>query len=107
MTPSATRFIGELTLRTLSRNPVASDMFDDMVDWVPEHISLADEADLFLIAPCTANVIAKLACGIADDLLSCTALACAAPIAIAPAMNTRMWDHPATVDNVAKLTERN
>lgn len=106
MTLSATRFIGRITLSTLSRHPVAVDMFDEDVEWVPEHISLADKANLFLVAPCTANVIAKLANGIADDLLTCTALACAAPVVIAPAMNDRMWENPATRANVATLTER-
>ncbi len=106
MTPSATKFIGKITMSTLSKNPVAVGMFDEDLEWVPEHISLADKADLFLIAPCTANVIAKLANGIADDLLTCTALACAAPVLIAPAMNDRMWSHPATVANVSTLTER-
>ena len=106
MTSAATRFIGEVTLRTLSRNPVAVDMFDEDIDWVPEHISLADKADLFVVAPCTANVIAKMAHGLADDLLSCTALACECPILIAPAMNDKMWNHPATASNVDVLTGR-
>ncbi len=106
MTASATKFIGELTLRTLSRNPVSVDMFDEKVEWVPEHIALADRADLFLIAPCTANVIAKIACGISDDLLTCSALACAAPQVIAPAMNDKMLAHPATVKNIETLRSR-
>lgn len=106
MTSAATRFIGEVTLRTLSRNPVAVDMFDEDIDWVPEHISLADKADLFVVAPCTANVIAKMAHGLADDLLTCTALACECPILIAPAMNEKMWNHPATASNVDALTGR-
>jgi phosphopantothenoylcysteine decarboxylase/phosphopantothenate--cysteine ligase len=107
MTPSATHFIGELTLKTLSRNPVAVDMFDEDVEWVPEHISLADKADIMIVAPCTANVIAKLANGISDDLLTCTALACDVPMLIAPAMNVKMWNHPATVENVSVLAKRN
>lgn len=106
MTASSTKFIGVQTLKTLSRNPVAVDMFDETVEWVPEHISLADLADVFVIAPCTANVIAKIACGISDDLLTCTALACTAPMLIAPAMNDRMWLHPATVENTARLRSR-
>jgi len=106
MTSAATRFIGEVTLRTLSRNPVAVDMFDEDIDWVPEHISLADKADIFVVAPCTANVIAKMAHGLADDLLACTALACECPILIAPAMNDKMWNHPATASNVDVLTGR-
>lgn len=106
MTSAATRFIGEVTMRTLSRNPVAVDMFDEDIEWVPEHISLADKADLFVVAPCTANVIAKMAHGLADDLLTCTALACECPILIAPAMNEKMWNHPATAANVDTLTSR-
>ena len=106
MTESAARFIGELKLRTISRNPVAFRMFDEQQEWVQEHIYLADKADVFVIAPCTANVIAKLAGGIADDLLCCTALACTAPLLIAPAMNGKMWAHPATVSNVETLLGR-
>jgi len=106
MTPSATQFIGELTLRTLSMNPVAVEMFSPSEAWKPEHVALADSADLFLIAPCTANVMAKLACGIADDLLTCVALACDAPLVLAPAMNQKMWDHPATGENLVRLKQR-
>ena len=106
MTRSALEFVGELTFRTLSRHPVAVDMFSDRDDWRPEHISLAERADLLLVAPCTANVLAKLAHGIADDLLCCTALATRAPIVIAPAMNEGMWDHPATRANVQTLRDR-
>jgi len=107
MTRAATEFIGPLTFRTLSQNPVAVDMFQDSSDWRPRHISLADRADVMLIAPCTANVLAKLAHGLADDLLSCTALATQAPLIAAPAMNEKMWDHPATRANVQTLKERN
>lgn len=106
MTEAATHFVGELTFRTLSCNPVAMEMFSDTEEWKPEHISLADWADLFLVAPCTANVIAKMAHGISDDLLSCTALAVNSPVAVAPAMNDRMWAHPATQENVATLKSR-
>lgn len=106
MTRAATQFVGELTFRTLSQNRVAVEMFGGADGWLPEHISLADRADVLLIAPCTANVLAKIAHGIADDLLSCTALASAAPLVIAPAMNEKMWDHPATRANVATLKSR-
>ena len=106
MTESATHFVGELTFRTLTRRPVGLDMFAPKDDWKPEHISLAERADSLLIAPCTANVIAKLANGIADDLLTCTALACVAPVIVAPAMNEKMWEHPATQANIAVLKER-
>ncbi|MBN1672927.1 MAG: phosphopantothenoylcysteine decarboxylase [Kiritimatiellae bacterium] len=103
MTRAATRFVGALTFQTLSQNPVAVDMFERPASWSPAHIALADEADVFLIAPCTANVLAKLALGLADDLLTATALATTAPLVIAPAMNEKMWDHPATREHVAKL----
>lgn len=106
MTKAACRFVGELTLRTLSQNPVGVDMFDAPAEWQPRHIALADRADALVIAPCTANVLAKLANGIADDLLSCTALACRAPLIVAPAMNGKMWDHPATQENAARLRSR-
>ncbi|MFO7534991.1 MAG: flavoprotein [Kiritimatiellia bacterium] len=106
MTRGATEFITELTLRTLSRNPVAVDMFSKEHDWYPEHISMADRATVLLIAPCTANVMAKIVHGISDDLLTCTALACPAPLVLAPAMNSRMWDHPATQANLKVLLER-
>jgi phosphopantothenoylcysteine decarboxylase/phosphopantothenate--cysteine ligase len=81
-------------------------MFDEPENWMPGHISMADKADLLVIAPCTANVIAKIAHGIADDLLSATVLATKAPLLIAPAMNTGMWDNPATQANIALLTAR-
>jgi len=93
MTKSATEFVGELTFRTLSRHPVYIEMFPEAETWRPEHIELGEWPDLFLIAPCTANVIAKLTHGIADDLMSSTALGMKAPIVIAPAMNDRscLW----------------
>jgi phosphopantothenoylcysteine synthetase/decarboxylase len=106
MTRGATEFITELTLRTLSRHPVGLDMFSKEHEWYPEHISMADRASALLIAPCTANVMAKLANGLADDLLSCTALACPAPLILAPAMNVRMWEHAATQANLKTLLGR-
>ncbi|MEI7880212.1 MAG: flavoprotein [bacterium] len=106
MTEAATRFVTPLTFQTLSRNTVGSGLFDEMDGWHPEHIAYADRADLLLIAPCTANVIAKLAQGLADDLLTCTALATKAPLVIAPAMNDNMWAHPATRANVVLLKSR-
>lgn len=106
MTRAATEFVGELTFRTLSRNPVGVDMFDKSLEWMPDHISLADRADVLVIAPCTANVLAKLAHGIADDLLTATVLASDAPLVVAPAMNEKMWDHSATQDNVRTLKKR-
>jgi phosphopantothenoylcysteine synthetase/decarboxylase len=106
MTAAATRFVGELTFKTLTRRPVVLDMFAETEAWRPTHISLADLADVLVIAPCTANVMAKLAHGLADDALSATALACPAPLVIAPAMNERMWEHPATRANVKLLKAR-
>lgn len=106
MTQAATRFVGPLTLRTLSGEPVTTSLWDDPGSSLVHHISLAEEADLFVIAPCTANVLAKLATGRADDMLTTTALATQAPIIIAPAMNTHMWRHAATRENLATLRTR-
>ena len=106
MTQAATRFVAPLTFRTLSRNPVALDLFDEPEEWVPGHISLAERAKMLVIAPCSANVMAKLAHGLADDMLSATALATKAPLVIAPAMNTGMWENPATQANLATLKGR-
>ncbi len=106
MTEASTRFVAPLTFQTLSRNSVGLGLFDEMDGWHPEHIAYADRADLLLIAPCTANVIAKMAQGLADDLLTCTALATKAPLVVAPAMNDNMWAHPATCANVALLRSR-
>ncbi len=105
MSHNATRFVGPLTFQTLSQNPVGIDQFDDQV-WRPEHIAVAEKADIFVVAPCTANVAAKLAHGLADDLLSSTALACPAPVILAPAMNVHMWQHPATQHNLDVLRQR-
>jgi phosphopantothenoylcysteine decarboxylase/phosphopantothenate--cysteine ligase len=106
MTQGGTRFVTPLTFRTLSRNPVALDLFDEPDEWVPGHISLAERADLLVVAPCTANVTAKLAHGLADDLLTATALATKAPLLLAPAMNTGMWENPASQANLATLAAR-
>jgi phosphopantothenoylcysteine decarboxylase/phosphopantothenate--cysteine ligase len=106
MTRGATQFVSKLTFQTLSRRPVAVEMFEEPEEWVPGHISLAERAAVMVVAPCTANVIAKLAHGLADDMLTATALACPAPLLVAPAMNVRMWDHPATQANVATLRAR-
>ena len=100
MTDHAKEFVTPLTFRTLSRNPVENAMFADPLEWKPGHISLAEAADVLVIAPATANVIAKMANGIADDLLSSVALATKAPIVVAPAMNTGMWENAATQANI-------
>lgn len=106
MTACATRFVTPLTFRTLSQRPVSLDMFQEPENWMPGHISLADRADLLVIAPCTANVMAKLAHGLADDVLTATALACRGPLLVAPAMNDGMWCNPATRANLEILRER-
>jgi len=106
LTESAAQFVGPMTFQTLSRNPVTSGVFDERDSWRPTHIDLADRADLFLIAPATANIIAKLAHGIADDALTSIALATRAPVLIAPAMNGKMWLHAATQQNVDTLKSR-
>lgn len=106
MTEAATHFVGPLTLRTLTDEPVATSLWDDPGSAPVHHISLAEEADVFVIAPATANVIAKLAHGRADDILTTTALATEAPMVIAPAMNTHMWRDPATRENLALLRAR-
>ena len=105
MTEAATKFVTPLTFQTLSRNPVGVDPFALPEEWRPEHISLA-AADAVVVAPATANVLAKMAHGIADDLLSSTLLATKAPIVVAPAMNTGMWENPATQANVVALAAR-
>jgi phosphopantothenoylcysteine synthetase/decarboxylase len=108
MTADALRFITTLAFKTLSRHPVVTDLYDEEEGWKPTHIKLADEADLLLVAPATANTIAKLAVGLADDALSCVALALnpKARLLIAPALNGKMWLHPATQQNVATLKSR-
>jgi phosphopantothenoylcysteine synthetase/decarboxylase len=108
MTADAQHFITPLPFKVLTRQPVVTDLYDEESGWQPTHVRLADEADLLLIAPATANVIARLAHGMADDALTCIALALQpkAKILIAPAMNGKMWLHPATQENVATLKTR-
>lgn len=108
MTTDALKFVTPLAFKTLSRQQVVTDLYDEEDGWKPLHIRLADEAELLLIAPATANVLAKMALGQADDALTCIALALnpAARVLVAPAMNGKMWMHPATRDNVARLRSR-
>ena len=106
MTHDAAEFISPLTLQTLSKNPVIMSFFDEKESWRPGHIDLADRANLLLIAPATAHIIAELAQGLAGHPLAAIALATRAPILIAPAMNGKMWAHPATQENVEKLKAR-
>lgn len=106
MTKSATEFITALTLRNLTGRPVVTDMFELASEFSVQHVALAERADIVLIAPATANIIAKLAVGIADDSLTTTVLATRAPVVLAPAMNDNMWQNSITQENVAKLKKR-
>ena len=108
MTSDAQKFVTPLPFKTLSRHPVVTDLYDEEEGWKPTHITLADTADLLLVAPATANVLAKMAHGLADDALTCIALALnpQAKLLLAPAMNGKMWHHPATQQNVAMLGAR-
>ena len=108
MTAEAQRFVTALPFKTLSRHPVVTDLYDVQEGWKPAHVELADAAAMLLIAPATAHTLAKLAHGLADDALGCIALALnpAAKLLVAPAMNGKMWLHPATQANVALLKNR-
>jgi len=107
MTSEAEKLVTALTFRTLSGNPVITDLFSDELSKIPvPHISLTKKADLILVAPATANILAKAAQGIADDALSTILLSAKCPVIFAPAMNTAMWDNDATRDNVLKLKMR-
>lgn len=106
MTPHAKAFITPLTLQTLTRNSVHCEQFNESMTWRPEHIELSHTADLILIAPATANLIAKLATGICDELLTTMVLASQAQIMLAPAMNPMMLEHPATQFNLGVLQNR-
>ena len=106
MTEHATKFVSPLTFETLSNSQTYTAMFDSNRPFEIDHIALAKWADIIVVAPCTANVLAKLACGIADDLFSTTLLAAQSPIVLAPAMNTHMYENPATQDNIATLKQR-
>lgn len=108
LTADAQRFVQPLPFKTLSRNPVITNLYDEEEGWKPAHIRLADEAALLVVAPATANCLAKLALGLADDALGCIALALnpAAKVVFAPAMNGKMWLHPATQGHVATLKAR-
>ena len=105
MTEDATRFVGPVTFEALSGAPVATSLYDYPGSAIP-HISLAEWADVAVVVPATANVLAKMACGIADDCLTTTLLACACPVLVAPGMNVHMWQNPATQANVSTLRER-
>ena len=104
MTREAQKFVTPLTFQALSGRPVRTDTFDLVESSDPQHIGLTERADLMLVAPATNNVIAKVAHGLCDDLVSLMVCAAACPVVFVPAMNTRMWDHPVAQENVAKLT---
>jgi len=106
MTEHATRFVAPLTFQTLSGRPVGTDLYEPPEGFMPEHVALADLAEAAVVAPATANLLGKLAHGIADDLLTTVLLALDVPVVAAPAMNVRMWAHPAVQANVEVLRER-
>jgi len=106
MTRNAAKLVTPLTFKTLSKNQVSIDLFAETVEWRPEHVSLAERAELMVIAPATANIIAKIAHGIADDALSSTALAFSGTKIIAPSMNSKMLGNPATMENIDILKKR-
>lgn len=105
MTENATKFISPLTLRAISHEPVITDMFDEPENWDTEHISLAQKADLFVVAPATANILGKIAGGVADDMLTTTIMATDAPALFVPAMNTGMYENPIVQENITKLKQ--
>ncbi len=106
MTDAATKLVDPLTFRSVVGGPVLVHMFPPSTDWQIEHITLAEKADLFLVAPATANTIGKIAGGIADNLVTCAVMATKAPVLIAPAMNVNMYENPIVQDNIEKLKER-
>jgi phosphopantothenoylcysteine decarboxylase/phosphopantothenate--cysteine ligase len=106
MTPAAARFVGSATFRALSHRAVITDMWDPDGPWDEPHVALGERADIYLIAPATADMVAKLTAGLADDLVSATALATQAPLLVAPAMSDRMAEAPVVQDNLARLRAR-
>ncbi|HEX77787.1 MAG TPA: bifunctional phosphopantothenoylcysteine decarboxylase/phosphopantothenate--cysteine ligase CoaBC [Dehalococcoidia bacterium] len=106
MTQAATKFVTPLSFRNVTHRPVVTEMFELASEFSLEHVALAEAASAVVIAPATANIMAKLAAGIADDMLTCTVLATKAPVIIAPAMNVNMWENPVTQENVSRLRSR-
>ena len=106
MTSNAARFVTPLTFRSITHRPVITDMFDEPGDWEIKHISLAAKADLVVIAPATANIIGKIASGLADDMLSTTVMATKAPVLFVPAMNHNMYENPVVQGNIKRLKDR-
>lgn len=105
MTSTAQRFVNPVTFRSISQNRVVTDLFIDTENYDPNHVSLADQADLLVVAPATANFIGKVVSGIADDALTCTVMAARSPVIIAPAMNDSMYLNPIVQENIKKLTK--
>lgn len=103
MTSAAQRFVSPVTFRSISHNRVVTDLFIDNENYDPNHVSLAEQADLLVVAPATANFIGKVASGIADDALTCTVMAARSPVIIAPAMNDSMYVNPIVQENIKKL----
>ncbi|AEV69310.1 phosphopantothenoylcysteine decarboxylase/phosphopantothenate--cysteine ligase [Acetivibrio clariflavus DSM 19732] len=106
MTENAAKFVTPLTFRSISHNPVITDMFSEPAKWDIQHVSLAMKADIIVVAPATANIIGKVANGIADDMLTTTIMATKAPVVFVPAMNTNMYENPIVQENIKKLSER-
>ena len=106
LTAGGAKFITPLTLQTLARQPVAEDLWSEGGNWQPGHVELADKADLLAVAPASADVIAQFAYGLAPDYLGSLHLVARCPVLLAPAMNGKMWTHPATMQNVATLRGR-
>ena len=106
MTRAAQEFVTPLSFRSLTHRPVVTDMFDPASELSVEHVALAEKAEVILVAPATADIIAKIACGIADEMLTSTILATKAPVVLAPAMNVNMWENPVTQDNLDRLRAR-
>jgi phosphopantothenoylcysteine decarboxylase/phosphopantothenate--cysteine ligase len=104
MTENAAKFVSPLTFQSLSHNPVITDMFSEPKQWAIEHISLAERADLFIVAPATANIIGKVANGIADDMLSTTIMATKSKVLFVPAMNYNMYENRIVQDNIKRLS---
>lgn len=106
MTQEAKQFVGPVTFQALSENEVMSDLFTEIEGLTPTHIRLAERADLMMVVPATAHILAKLHYGLADDIISCVYLATQAPVVIAPSMNVHMYEHPAVVENLQQLKKR-
>ncbi|MFH1846582.1 MAG: flavoprotein [Candidatus Omnitrophota bacterium] len=106
MSCNAKHFITALTVETLTGQKVSEEMFELPANRIPEHISLADQADIIIVAPATADIIGKISAGICDDTLTCTICAAGCPVLIAPAMNDRMWENPIVQENIKKLREK-